>query len=409
MRIWLIPFLFAVVSAAPSLAEDWPQFRGPTGQGISADKDLPTTWSPKGENILWKTELPKSSAPFSSPVVAGDRIYLTYADDKEPRSHGVMALSRNDGKVLWKTDVPVGSWKTGRNNGYPTPCAADGRVYCVFGSAVVVCLDADGKIAWRHELPSYAFDVAMGSSPILYKDLLILLCDQTNKSSSLLAIDRKSGQVRYDTPRGATSYAHSTPVLATINGVEQLVVMVNKGMQGIDPATGQMLWTCKASGDTSSPVISGTRIFCDSGRGNPGVAVDLATWKPSPAAAEPAKIEPAWETEKLKESLGSAVVVADRVYRQIGDILNCWDLATGKPIYAEPKLAGGSSRISPFCTADGLIYFCSGGRSFVVRAGPTFELVAKNDLQDANDASPAVADGKIYIRGAKYLWCIGKH
>jgi outer membrane protein assembly factor BamB len=406
MRVTLA-LLLLILQSASTHAEDWPQFRGPTGQGITSAKDLPTTWSPKGENILWKTELPKSSAPFSSPVIAGDRIYLTYADDKEPRSHGVMALDRGDGHILWKTDVPLGPWKGGRNNGYPTPCAADGRVYCVLGSAVVVCLDAEGKIAWRYDLKSYAFDVAMGSSPILYKDLLILLCDQTSKTSSLLAFDRKSGEVRYDAVRNNTGFAHSTPVLATINGVEQLVVMVNKALQGIDPATGNVLWQCKASGDTSSPAISGTRIYADSGRGNQGICVDLAAWKPA-GGAEPAKIDPVWQTEKLKESLGSPIIVGGNVYRQIGDTLYCWDLATGKQIYAENKLTGGSSRISPFLTADGLLYFCSGGRSFAIRTGTTFEIVGKSDLQDGNDASPAVADGKIYIRGAKYLWCVGK-
>jgi outer membrane protein assembly factor BamB len=195
-------------------------------------------------------------------------------------------------------------------------------------------------------------------------------------------------------------------VIASMSGVEQLVVMVSKGMQGIDPATGNVLWQAPGSGDPSSPAVSGTYAYADGGRGGAGIAVDLADWKPGDAAA---KLTPKWQTERLKESLGSPIVVGPNVYRQIGDTLYCWELATGREVFSAPgKLAGGSSRVSPFATPDGLIYFCSGGRSFVIRAGDKFEQVSLNDLQDGNDASAAVADGKIYIRGAKYLWCIGK-
>jgi len=386
---------------------DWPQFRGPTGQGQSSARDLPTTWSANGQNVRWKVELPKSGDPWSSPVVRGDKLFLTFADKKEPRRQWVSCYGTADGKALWSTDVPPGPWTKSGRNGYATPVVDDQHLFAAFGSAVVACLDLDGKLVWTRDLPSYEFDVAMSSSPVLWRDLVILQCDQKNRQSNLLALDKKTGQVRYNVPRPDVGHAHGTPIIARVNGGDQLLLMASSGMQGIDPATGKVLWQCKGRGDAASPAVANGIAYGDSGRGSEGIAVDLSAI-PAAGDAKPAAATPLWKTPKLKQSLGSPVIVGPHLYRQDGDELYCWEVATGKEVYVNSKLAGGNSRISPFATADGLIYFCSGGRSFVVRAGPVFELVALNDLQDGNDASAAVSDGRIYIRGAKYLWCIGK-
>src|SRR5436305_326216 len=160
-------------------AGDWPQFRGPDGVSYADESDLPLTWG-KDQNVVWKTPLPKAHNPFSSPIVAAGRVYLTFASNKlEP--HTVTCLDAADGKVLWQTPIEPGPWKlTDLRGGYgaPTPCADGEHVYALFGSAVLACLDRDGKVAWRRALPSYQFDVAIGTSPLLVGDSLILQADQ---------------------------------------------------------------------------------------------------------------------------------------------------------------------------------------------------------------------------------------
>ena len=374
--------------------------------GLTDEKGLPMTWDAKGTNVLWKAELPKSDAPFSSPVVRGDRVFITLSKDAAPRSHHVLCFAKADGKPLWKTEVPEGPWKGGRNTGYPTPCVDGERVYVLFGSAVAAALDFDGKILWRHELKRYKFNVAMGSSPVLYGDTVVLLCEQNDKASSLIALDKKTGEVRWEVDRPEMVFAHSTPVLAKINGSDQFLVMVSKALQGIDPASGKVLWTCEGKGDTASPACSGNLVYADGGRGGPGVCVEVpADFKPG---AAPVTLKEKWHTAPLPgDSLSSPTPVGEYVYRHLaGDRLRCYRFADGEEVYAE-KIPGAATQSSAIATADGLLYFASGGTSYVVRAGPKFEVVAKNDLGDGNQASPAVSDRKLYIKGQKYLWCIG--
>lgn len=394
-------------ASIPTRADDWPQFRGPAGTGVCTEKDLPTEWDGKtGKNVLWKTELPKSQNPYSSPIVVKDRILVTVSRHQPAPEHEVHCFSTADGRLLWKTSIPPGPWRDAKNTGYPTPACDGERVYVAFGTAVVAALDLEGKVVWKHELDRHDFDVAMGSSPIVWKDLVVLLCDQKDKKSHLLAFDRASGKVQYDVARPEMGFAHSTPVVATVDGRDVLLAMVSKGLQGIDPATGKPLWLCAGSGDTASPAIAGKLVYADGGRGAGGVCIELpAVAEPGPAAA---KLEPKWKGDKLNEALGSPVIVDDLLYRLLGGgRLRCFRLATGEEVYAE-ELPNATAWTSPIATPDGRIYFASGGVSYIIRAGPKFEIIARNDLADANHATPAIANGRIYIRGTKYLWCIGQ-
>ena len=340
----------ALALAANCRAENWPQFRGPTGLGYTTEKNLPLIWNVKsGENIRWKTPLPKSDNAYSSPIVWGDRVFVTSAVNS-PIEHHVLCFQVSDGKLLWDTSVPPGPWQLkDLRGGYgaPTP-ATDGKsVFVVFGSAVIASLDFDGKIIWRKELEKFAFDVALGSSPVLHGDTVILDCDQTGKTSSFIGLDKATGTIKWEEKRPQANFAHSTPVLANVKGKAQLLVSASGAVQGLDPANGKILWWCAAPGDASSPAFNGSLVFADSGRGGRAVCVD-----PS-GAGDVTKTHLKWTFPQIPEGLSSAIIVGDFVLRTHNpETLRCLRLSTGDAVFNE-RLAGVSTWASPFATPDG--------------------------------------------------------
>ncbi len=392
------------LASLAAFASDWPQWRGPTENGISTEKDLPLSWGGKDNaNVLWKIELPKSQNPFSSPIVSRGKVFIASALDN-PLEHRVVCLDAKDGSKLWDTPVQPGPWKLGDlRGGYnaPTPAADGERVYAVFGSAVVAALDYDGKLLWRSPLKVVNFDVAMGMSPIVYDDTVLLLCERIS-NSSLIAFDGKTGDVKWEAKRPNSTFAHTTPLLTKVNGKPMLIVGVSNALQGVDPADGKILWSCPFRGDVPTPVHGDTTVYCDGGRGGTaGIAVDPT------GTGDVAKTHLKWKTEPLGEGFGSALIIGDLLYRLMNSgSFRCLKLATGEQVYAQ-KLPGVCGRCSPVAAADGRIYCASGGKSYVVQAGPEFKILGTGDLGDPNDASPAVADGKLFLRGRKFLFCIG--
>lgn len=386
-------------------ASDWPQFRGPTGLGYTEEKKLPLVWNAKSNvNIAWKAALPKSDNSYSSPVVSGDRVFVTSVLNN-PVEHRVLCFARTDGKLLWDTKIEPGPWllKDLRGGyGAPTPCADGKNVFVVFGSAVIASLDFDGKIVWRKALEKYNFDVALGSSPILYKDTVILDCDQNNKTSSLIAFDKANGEIKWEQKRPQVAFAHSTPVVVAVNGKKQMLVSASNAIQGIDPESGEMIWWCSAAGDASSPAFARNLVFSDSGRGGKAACVDAT------GSGDVTKTNLKWTFPQIPEGLSSAIIVGDFVFRTHNpETLKCLQLSTGEMVFTE-RLPGVSTWASPFATPDGTIYFASAGTSYVIKAGDKLEVLATNDIGEENRASAAVADGKIFLRGGKNLYCIGK-
>ena len=417
--------LIAVVSCSSAAAEDWPGWRGPTGMGQSAEKGLPVVWGGKdGQNTLWKAPLLAGSENVrldqnqSSPVVRGDRVFVTLSywltkttPEKEHPEHHVVCFRTTDGQRLWDTKVPPGPWRlTDLRGGYtaPTPATDGERVYVLFGSSVAAALDVDGKFVWRKEITPFAFDVAMGVSPVLYKDTVIIAWDQTDKTSRMIALDKKSGEVRWEKKRPTADWAHSTPTLAEVKGKKQLLVASATALQSVDPETGETLWSSASGdkltriGDTVSPVLAGGIVYTDSGRGGPGIAVDPT------GTGDVTKTHRKWTVNKVSDgSIGSPVAVGEYLFRLTSpDILRCWRLDDGKEVFAE-RLPGVSAVPSPVATADSRIYFASAGKSYVIAAGPKLEVLGVSDLNDASHASPAVADGRLFLRGHRFLYCIG--
>ena len=390
--------------AVQAFAENWPQFRGPTGAGYSSERDLPLTWNGKsGEGIVWRTPLPKSDSPYSSPIVWDDRVFVTCVTN-QPVSHHLLCFAIKDGSMLWDATVEPGPlFLKDLRGGYgaPTPCT-DGRfVYAVFGSAVVAAFDFDGKAVWTRTLVNVAFDVALGSSPILFGDTVILDCDQTGKTSSIIAFDKTTGETRWEAKRPETGFAHSTPVIIDVAGKPQMVVSASKALQGLDPSNGKILWWCAAPGDASSPAFGEGLVFSDSGRGGKAVCVD-----PN-GSGDVSATQVRWTFPQIPEGLSSAVIAGGRVWRTHSpETLKCIKLADGALDFAE-RLPGVSTWASPLATADGRLYFASAGKSYVLRAGDKLEILATNEIGEEGRASAAASGGRIYLRGNKNLYCIG--
>lgn len=417
--------LLALVLITPALAADWPGWRGPTGMGLSPDKELPVEWGGKdNRNVRWKAPLYPGADKVrfdqnqSSPIVQGGRVFVNLSywpagvtAEKEPPEHHVVCFDAADGKRLWDTKVSAGPWLLkDLRGGYtaPTPAADADRVYVLFGSSVAAALDRDGKVIWRKEITPFTFDVAIGVSPVLYKDTVLVTWDLTGKASRVIALDAKTGDVKWEKKRPAADWAHSTPTLAEVNGKPQLLVAGANALEGLDPATGDTIWSATGDGksvrigDTVSPVLAGGVVYADSGRGGPGLAVDPT------GTGDVTKTHVKWKIPRVPDgSLASPVAVGDYLYRlQAPDLIHCYQLADGKPVYSE-RLPGISVTPSPVATADGRIYVAGGGKSYVLRAGPKADVLGVSDLGDPSLASPAVAGGRLFIKGGRNLYCIG--
>ncbi len=386
--------------------------------GLTVDRDLPTTWGGKDdENVLWKVALPgvgdgaKADHNQSSPIVWGERLFLITAcwpqgrnQNEFPDQH-VACYHTADGRQLWDQLIPPGQWKLGDlRGGYgaPTPATDGERVYVLFGSGVLVALDFEGQLIWRNELADVqSFDVAIASSPIVYRDTVILLTDRNGGKSSLTGYDGRSGGVRWEEKRPKVTFNHSTPTLANIGGRRQLLVAASNSLQGIHPDSGKISWWFDTPGDVCSPVVAAGVVYSDSGRGGPGVLVE-----PSGEGALPATAVK-WRIGNIPEGLSSPAIVGDHLYRLHNPaVLKCWNMTDGKEAYAT-RLDGVSVASSPIVTPEGLILFASAGKTFVVRAGPQFDLVATNDLGESNGASIAVSAGRMYFKGREHLFCVG--
>lgn len=417
-------------------SDHWPAWRGPTGDGQSDEKNLPLTWGGKNnDNILWKVPLfandkVKRDQNQSSPIVWRDRIFVTFSywpegtTDKDFPEHHVVAFSTKDGSKLWDTIIPPGPWKlTDLRGGYtaPTPATDGERVYVIFGSSVVAAVDMKGKIAWRKEIKPHNFDVAWGASPVLNivpqnaaqegqgvkrEVNVIVVCDHIkgNKTSTIFAFDGPTGNVRWERKRPGADWTHSTPLLASVKGKLQLLTATHNGPQGLDPANGEVLWyfnESKQIGDTVTPTYRDGVVYVDSGRGSMGVAVDAT------GQGDVSKTALKWKIPAVGSGFSSPVLVGDYLYRLQGaDLLSCWKWTTGEEVYKE-RLQGVETAISPFATADGRIYIAGSNKSYVIKAGPTLEMLGTSMLNDGSKASPAVAAGRIFLKGGRFLWCIG--
>lgn len=408
--------------AAACRGEDWPRFRGPTGLGYTEDRNLPVTWGGKdNKNGLWKA--PLKGQGHASPIVCRNLVFVCTAywpptvseRQKVIPEHHVTCYRATDGKMLWDRLVPPGPWlrtdfRSGPGGDYAaaTP-ATDGKlVYCAFGSSVIAALDYQGEIVWRKEIVPYTFDVTLGSSPVLYENTVILFCAMSKSADSkVLAFAKTTGQVAWEQKLPDTSFGHSTPVIIQVNGKPQLLLLASgmqvtgNALQSLNPANGERLWWCRGAGDTATPAYASGLIYFDSGRGGPGMAVD-----PS-GSGDVSKTHVRWTVNQVPEGLGSPIIVDRYVYRlHTPGILKCWELATGRLVYTERLEGISTTWASPIADPKRRLFFANAGKSYVIKTGPEYRVLAVNDLADGNHPSPAVANGRLFLVGMKNLYCI---
>jgi len=395
------------------LAGNWPGWRGPTGVGSTDETNLPLTWDgKKGENIVWKVPL-KGTTGHSSPIVWGDRVFITTAarqnreqeSAKEVPEHHLACYQVSDGKLVWKTQIPQGKEPMGYAiYAVPTPVTDGKMIYCWFGSAVIAAVDWDGKLVWRQDR-SGPFNLNPGicSSLALHEDLVYLLVDGARGLGYLQALDKKTGEVKWEQKRAKMGHNNSSPILLPINGKAQLIIAGSNVLQGLDPASGEPIWWCKSVGFGQTPVYGSGLLYADRGGNELAVCVD-PTGKGDVTASH---IK--WQNKKSPGDYSSPVIAGEYLFKVHKEgVVGCYKLATGELLYTG-NLDGVSKLASPFATADGRVYFVSTGKSYVLKAGPTLETIGGGNLNGwGNGSSPAVSGGRIFVRDFEFLWCIGK-
>ncbi len=421
-----IASLFLISLCAVSVADDayWNQFRGPRGDGISDAKGLPVQFAEGSPEIVWKT--PVAGRAWSSPVVWGNQVWMTNAPElhkpadvmhklEQPIPLSAVCLDLTTGKVLHDIkvfDVEVVQI-THVTNSYasPTPCIEAGRVYLHFGSYGTACLDtATGKKLWeRRDLECDHFRGA-GSSPVVYGDLLYLCFDGYDKQY-IVALNKKTGEtiwkkdrdIDYGTDNGDAKKAYGTPQLIKVDGRELLVSPFAAATIAYDPKTGERIWMVKHGGMNAAarPLYGNGLVYINAGdASNALVAV-----KPNGTGDITSDI--VWKTSKQTPKRSSQILLGDLFFMMNdGGVATCLDAKDGKVIWTE-RLEG-AYWSSPIY-ADGLIYcFSQEGHVLVFKADRTFEMVAKNKLDDGSNASPAVAGNSLIVRSKSHVYRIAK-
>jgi outer membrane protein assembly factor BamB len=406
--IWLL----LSVLALPARADNWPAWRGPQGDGHCTETNLPVKWS-RTENVRWKVPLPGPGN--STPVVWGDRIFVTQATDKGTR-RSLLCLARADGKELWKrTIIHRAPEPTHATNPY---CSAspvtDGELVIVsHGSAGMVCYDFQGKEQWRKPLGKLHHVWGNASSPVLYGDLAILWCGPGERQF-LLAVNKKTGDTVWehqepggnrgdDSARWQGSWC--TPLIIHLKDHDELIVGVPEKLKAFDPLTGKERWSCAGLGKLvySSPVYGRGIVVAMSGYGGPALAVRAG------GRGDVTRTHRLWHRVRGNpQRIGSPVVIGDHVYLVNEDCtVKCFELTTGKSLWLDKRLEGQSW--GSLVAADGRLYVTGmAGDTLVLAARPTFERLAKNALGERVLASMAVSDGDLFIRTYEHLWCIGR-
>lgn len=404
-RAWLALALAALFGASAG-ASDWPAFRGPTGQGHSPERGLPVEWS-ETSNVRWKT--PVDGRGWSSPVVAGGRVWLTTATDDGEGSLRLLGYHADTGREIVNTEVFRVDETTSDNpknsQASPTPIidTATNRVYVHFGADGTAALTTDGDILWTTRFP-YVTQHGNGGSPVLYDGQLFLSVDGYD-TAYVVALDAATGDERWRTPRRQPiSQAYSTPLLITVDDRDQLFSIGAFRATAYDPGSGEELWQVSYGDGFSNvpaPVYGHGMVYIATGFQVPSLIAVRADGR-----GDVTGTHMAWTLRRGAPLTPSPLLVGDELYvvSDLG-VATCVDAATGT-IHWQQRL-GGNFSASPVW-ADGRIYFQSEeGETTVVAPGIEFQQLATNALDGLTLASPAIADGSLFIRSHDHLYRIG--
>lgn len=428
-----------LVCGAPALAgsavDYWPAWRGPHATGV-ADGNPPVTWS-ETENVKWKIDLPSSGD--STPVVWGDKIFLQTAvpTAEEPPSEGrmrprqvngrtvltqaptvpyrfnVLCIDRNTGETLWEKtaheSIPHEGFHPDHGYASFSPVTDGEHLWVSFGSQGLYCYDVDGNQKWRADtLQMLTFNgFGEGSSPALAGDVVVMVADHEGESK-IFAFDKKTGEKRWERDRDeGTSWA--TPQVVEVNGKLQVITSGANFVRSYDAQTGEEIWRCAGltRGVIPSPVIGFGKVFCMTGYQGPTLlAIDFTrTGDLTDTDAV------AWTLDSNTPYVSSPLLYDDKIYfvQNLRPILSCYDAQTGKPHYEKEKLDELKQIYSSPVGAGGHVYLAGrSGVTYVMKHSDTFEVVAKNTLDDGIDSSPVVIGDELYIRSNNHLYCIAE-
>jgi len=433
MRIALLSIALLL---AGSLRANWPQWRGPNSNGSTKTaRDLPTNWS-QTDNVLWRTKLPSWSA--ATPIVWGETIFVTSAEQGfMPLERGarrgqgsaaadkifLVAVNRKDGGIRWQRQIDAGNQIFRKqNSASPSPITDGNRVWIVTGNGKFLCFTMDGKEVWKRDIQAdygrFGLNHGYASTPLLHGDRLyvqVLHGMLTDDPSYVFAVDKNTGKTiwKVERPTDAISESpdnYATPQMATANGRTELIISGADYTTGHDIHTGKELWRIGGFNPTNNPagrtiassVVIGGNVFTTSTRGRPFIAFRAG-----------GSGDITGRSEIWKNNLGADVPTpttdGDYIYVLADNgILHCLEAATGKVVYQGQRLENGTYSSSPLL-ADGKIYCINEeGVTTVVKAGPKFEILSVNKLDNLTLASPVAVDNIILIRTADYLYCFRK-
>lgn len=382
----------------------WPNWRGPSGQGIVDGSGYPDTWSDT-ENVLWKASVP--GIGHSSPIVWEDRIFLTTSYE-DGRRMSVLAFGREDGEMVWEAEIPFVSREhihQKNSHASATPVTDGALIFASFGQQGLVAVDFDGNLVWHNQVENLDNYHGSAGSPILYEDTVIIYQDHRG-DSFVAAFDKATGEIVWRRDREATT-GWGTPIIIDTGERHELIVSSQAKVYSYDPATGEEYWT--VSGNLfeviPTPVVGHGMVFASSGRAGPTFAI-----RPG-GEGDVTDSHVAWKTQKGSPFVPSPIIVGEYLYmmNDMMSIVTNYEAATGRLVY-QGRL-GRSSRegfsASPVAV-DGKVFFTNDeGQTFVLEQGPEFKLLHVNELNARTLATPALVDGRWYFRTDSELIAIG--
>ncbi|MEO8270100.1 MAG: PQQ-binding-like beta-propeller repeat protein [Aureliella sp.] len=418
----LVPVLFTLLSwGNPLQADQWPEFRGPHGDGHTTETNVPVHWS-RTENVAWRTDLPGES--WSSPVVWGDRVFVTTTLEEGKSCH-LLAIDRPTGEIVWDKQIHEQDLRRKENrNSYATPTpAVDGeRVYACFGDGTFVATDFEGNIVWSNaDYPFYS-QHGLGSSPILHNGLLIMARDGSSDGSSdgedtklgwqtpwdqsyLIALDTQTGKERWLAKRGLSRIAHGTPCIWEHAGRTQVISEAGDVVQGFDIDSGERLWSSRVDGEGKVPstLVGHEMVFTAGGWGGKESIKAFQLGE----VGELEEKNLVWEQKRGMPKIPSMLFAAPYLIAVTdGGIVSCMHAETGELQWQERL--GGNYSASPV-TAAGRIYITSDeAKTTVIELGDKPSIVAVNSLEEPLQASLAISQGSIFLRTEHALFRIGK-
>ncbi len=412
MNLKSVVTAIAVMLATQANAEDWPEFRGPTGQGISASAKLPVEWS-NTKNVVWKQAI--AGGGWASPIVSKGQVFLTTSvlgNEAGPSLHA-LCLDAGTGKILWDKEVfssaenkpaPIHSKNSQAS---PTPIIEDDKIYVHFGHHGTACLNRQGEILWRNNTLGYEPVHGNGGSPILVDDKLVYNADGA-ADPFIAALNKTTGKLVWKVMRQADvnqKFSFSTPLLIMVNEQKQIISPGSGVVLSLDPKDGREIWRVRYRGGYSvvpRPVFGQGLLFLGTGFNR----ADLLAIRPD-GQGDVTETHIAWRTTKGAPLTPSLLLVGDELYA-VADagLASCFDAKTGT-VHWQEKVDGNYSA-SPVA-ADGKIYLQNEtGTGTVLALGKEFKKLATNSLEERTLASYAVADNALFIRTANNLYCIAE-